>query len=513
MALVSLFTLSVPLLAFSILIYNIVLIIYRLYFSPLSKFPGSKFAAATGWYEFYFDYWKSGKYIFEIERMHQVYGPIIRVNPDELSIHDPDFYNEIYVTESKRRTNHYDVFCKGIDFDGSHLLTIDHTLHRKRRKPLEPFFSRVSIQALQPMLAEVTCKFEQRLRALAGTGTVVRLDHACAAFSGDIIAKICLDDEKEGGRFLDHPEFAPYWYNLIHMLVRSIPLFTGLPSLVRIVSYIPEQYLLWFFPQGQVFNEFKRVARENIDRIFSNSNTGKTSTNINTTTSLFHHVAQSDMPESERSPERLAKEAQVLLGGGTASTARTIGFASFYILDRPDVRARLRDELREVMADWPRRVPSWVELEKVPYLQAVIKESLRLSYGVMHRLPRISPDLRIQYGGLIIPPGTPVGMSAYLMHSDPKVYPDPGQFIPERWLGTINPAMNRNYVPFCRGSRNCLGMNLAMAELSLCLAVLHRPGGPELELFETDESDVKHVHDFLIPLPKVDTKGVRVLVR
>ena len=45
-------------------------------------------------------------------------GPIIRVNPDELSIHDPDFYNELYVTESKRRTEHYDVFCKGIDFDG-----------------------------------------------------------------------------------------------------------------------------------------------------------------------------------------------------------------------------------------------------------------------------------------------------------------------------------------------------------------------------------------------------------
>lgn len=55
--------------------------------------------------------------------------------------------------------------------------------------------------------------------------------------------------------------------------------------------------------------------------------------------------------------------------------------------------------------------------------------------------------------------------------------------------------------------------SLAMAELSLCLAVLYRPGGSELELFETDESDVKHVHDFLIPLPKVDTKGVRVLVR
>lgn len=48
-------------------------------------------------------------------------GPIVRVNPDELSIHDPTFYNEIYVTESKRRTNAHDVFCKGIDFDGKRL--------------------------------------------------------------------------------------------------------------------------------------------------------------------------------------------------------------------------------------------------------------------------------------------------------------------------------------------------------------------------------------------------------
>lgn len=50
------------------------LVIYRLYFSPLAKFPGSKLAAATGWYEFYFDYRYNGKYVFEIERMHKKYG-------------------------------------------------------------------------------------------------------------------------------------------------------------------------------------------------------------------------------------------------------------------------------------------------------------------------------------------------------------------------------------------------------------------------------------------------------
>ena len=53
------------------------LVIYRLYFSPLAKFPGSKLAAATGWYEFYFDYRYNGKYVFEIERMHKKYGTVL----------------------------------------------------------------------------------------------------------------------------------------------------------------------------------------------------------------------------------------------------------------------------------------------------------------------------------------------------------------------------------------------------------------------------------------------------
>lgn len=93
--------------------------------------------------------------------------------------------------------------------------------------------------------------------------------------------------------------------------------------------------------------------------------------------SLFSHILKSDMPESERSEERLAKEAQTLLGGGTASTARTIGFASFWILSRPEIRARLEAELKDTMAGWPQRVPTWAELERIPYLQAIIKESLR----------------------------------------------------------------------------------------------------------------------------------------
>jgi cytochrome P450 len=93
--------------------------------------------------------------------------------------------------------------------------------------------------------------------------------------------------------------------------------------------------------------------------------------------SLFHHIAVSDMFESERSEERLVKEAQVLLGAGTASTARTIGFASYYILSRADLRCALRNELAEIMKEWPNSVPTWPQLEQLTLLKAIIKESLR----------------------------------------------------------------------------------------------------------------------------------------
>ena len=59
------------------ILYGLGLGIYRLYFDPLSKFPGPKIAALTLWYEFYYDVIKRGRYTFEIEKMHKVYGQLL----------------------------------------------------------------------------------------------------------------------------------------------------------------------------------------------------------------------------------------------------------------------------------------------------------------------------------------------------------------------------------------------------------------------------------------------------
>ncbi|KAI1875017.1 uncharacterized protein JN550_002446 [Neoarthrinium moseri] len=488
-------------------LYSLLVVIYRLYFSPLAGFPGPRIAAATGWYEFYYQYWLNGKYIFEIEKMHKKYGPIVRVNPDELSIHDADFYNELYVTENKRRTDHYDSFGKGIGFDDSHFLTKEHDLHRVRRKALEPFFSRLGVTRLQPVISEVALHLESRLREYAGTDQVIRLDHAFTAYAGDIVGRMCLDTKERSDRFLSDPDFSPDWYNSMLMIIRSLPLMTSFPWLIWILSFIPEGALLWLYPRGQGFRRLAERARDNIRKALSGD-----AINDENVSSLFHHVVTSDMPEEEKSEPRLLKEAQMILAGGSWTSGRTIGVAAYHILSRPHLRAELQKELKEPMATWPQNVPTWAELEKLEVLQAIIKEALRISYGVMHRLPRISPDVPIQYKQYTIPTGIPVGMSSYLMQSDPDVYSSPSEFIPERWIGEVTPAMNRNYVPFAKGSRNCLGIHLAMAEVTYALAALFRPNGPKLELFETDETDVRMVHDFMVATAKVDSKGIRVKV-
>ena len=91
-----------------------------------------------------------------------------------------------------RPTDRYEGFVSGIvDFEGSHLATTGHELHRERRKPLDPYFSRSVVTRLEPMVAELGEKLiVGRFESFRGTAKVVRLDYAFTAFSGDVIRRL-----------------------------------------------------------------------------------------------------------------------------------------------------------------------------------------------------------------------------------------------------------------------------------------------------------------------------------
>ena len=83
------------------------------------------------------------------------------------------------------------------------------------------------------------------------------------------------------------------------------------------------------------------------------------------------------MPPSEMHQDRLMQEAKLLIAGGVISTARILEFVSYYILANNHIRFRLQEELCEPMAGYPENLPTWIQLEQLPYLNAVVKEGLR----------------------------------------------------------------------------------------------------------------------------------------
>lgn len=173
---------------------------------------------------------------------------------------------------------------------------------------------------------------------------------------------------------------------------------------------------------------------------------------------VFADLMKSDMlPEEEKSMYRLSGEGFNFLAAGTETTAATLTAITYFLLAKPEIYARLMKALDGVDP----LNHKWTELEQRPYLWAVIHEALRFTPGVSHRSARIartenliykSKDGRTQW---VIPKGTPISMTSVINHNNEELFPNPDEFIPERWIinGKPNYALEKFLLSFSRGTR------------------------------------------------------------
>ena len=185
--------------------------------------------------------------------------------------------------------------------------------------------------------------------------------------------------------------------------------------------------------------------------------------------------------------------------------------ATFHLLANPSILQKLKAELEAAIPDPTVATPLPI-LEALPYLTAVIKEGLRLSFGNTSRIPRIALDQPIKYGGYEIATGIPVSMTIPIVHFDERVFPDARSFHPERWVEDKTGHLDRYLMTFCKGPRMCLGLNLAWAELYVALSTIFRKIGSSaargkddvgvMDLFETDLGDVEMARDGLFVITK-----------
>ena len=226
---------------------------------------------------------------------------------------------------------------------------------------------------------------------------------------------------------------------------------------------------------------------------------------------IFHELLNSNLPPEEKSMRRMVYEGQTLIGAGTITTAHTLKTISYHLIANPNTLERLRQELAGVESELNTDI-ELKRLERLAYLTAVIKEGLRLGLGVSSRLQRVAPDRALTYEEWVIPAGTPVSMSSMDLHQNARIFPDPSKWRPERWLeqGAMQ-RLDKYFVPFSKGTRACLGINLAYAEIYVAIATVFRKF--DLELYRTTRDDIDVAHDFFNPSPRLDSKGLRVTVR
>lgn len=224
---------------------------------------------------------------------------------------------------------------------------------------------------------------------------------------------------------------------------------------------------------------------------------------------IFRELYNGDLPTEEKSLPRLRDEGQTMIAAGQETSSFFLQQASYFILADPAIHARLKAELKNAIPT-PAKIPPLAKLEQLPYLHAVVQEVHRFSHGVVGRLERVSPDKPIRYKDWTIPPGTPVAMTSLLQHRDETKFPDAMIFDPERWLND-GKQLEKYLVPFSKGTRQCLGINLATAEIYLTLAMVFRRF--DMELYETTGRDAEVVADFFIPFGHEDSKGVRIVFK
>lgn len=176
------------------------------------------------------------------------------------------------------------------------------------------------------------------------------------------------------------------------------------------------------------------------------------------------------VPGEGMTDKQLRDEIFTLFTAGHETTANALTFTWYLLGRRPEAEARLHEEVNRVLS---RRAPTSMDVDDLPYVRAVLSESMRLYPPAWIVTRQAKHDVDV--AGRRVAAGQVIMMSQWVTHRDPRWWPDPIAFKPERWLGESQPDRPRySYFPFGGGARSCIGEFFARMEATLIIAAVAR---------------------------------------
>ncbi|KAH6995761.1 cytochrome P450 [Ilyonectria sp. MPI-CAGE-AT-0026] len=414
---------------------------------PLRAIPGP-------WYGRFTHLWLK-KHILAGHRMHYIhdlhvrYGPVVRVAPEEIDIADPAAFKEIHrIGGGFLKSPWYQSFRKGDTADVFSM--INPKDHAQRRRLLAPLFSNSALMNnWYPVIIDnVTMAVDKIKREASQTGQA-DVFKWWTFMTADVISHLAF------GKPLDMLNLEKIEDAAKFGLISS-----ELPLLCSLLQWVPIKAV-----QDLVNSDDKvqKLAEETMRQAQRGG--------IGMTNMFSKLVAENEKDSQSLTDYQLAFEAGGFIVAGSGTTAVSLTYLVWAVLSNPDVQAKLE---AEVCALQPSHTDA--DLENLPYLSAVIEETLRVYSAAPGALPRIVPNGGATLAGYFIPEGITVSTQAYTFHRDSTAYPEPDKFMPERFIspsGEFQPSRGV-FAPFGAGSRTCLGLHLARIELRHGAALFFR---------------------------------------
>ncbi|KAJ7267492.1 high nitrogen upregulated cytochrome P450 monooxygenase 2 [Mycena rebaudengoi] len=439
-------------------------LLYRLSpFHPLARHPGPLLAKLSKLWCVYHTH--TGKLHITFRQLHEQYGPIVRIGPNELSICNVDAVQPILhgmpkgpMWDGRRDHTHEPYALIGIR---------DLPTHIQRRKVWNSALNTASVKAYEPILwtrlDQLVDIFESGAERAQGDGAEHNLTDLLSFFAYDYMGDIAF-----GGAFelMRDGDAHGVWKIMesglrFHAYTGHIP--WSLPFLSALFSFFPAASA----PGKKLVDYAVKVATTRISR---GSQRVKDMS--------FHLLNEGTQPSNPPPLGDYIRDAYFAIIAGSDTVATTMSCIFFHLLSDPKQFARLRNEIDTAFPRSEGQVPAdnSTKLGEMPYLNAVINEALRMNPPVptgLQRAPVAGSGGKVA-GTTFIPEGTAVYVPPYVIQRDPRYFsPDPNRFWPDRWLDTDNVVCNESaFFPYSLGPMNCAGKALAQMELRAVVATL-----------------------------------------
>jgi cytochrome P450 len=376
------------------------------------------------------------------------FGDILHYHVGPLHVYQlnhPDFARQILVEEAERFHKATLIKRAFQPFAGEGLLTSDGALWRQQRKLMQPAFNHSHLTTYGAVMVE----HAQRMADAFTDGEVLEVTATMAELTLGIVVR-CLF-----GADISH-EVSDIGRLMVAVLDAANQ---RLNSPVHLPSWVPT-------PRN--VREKRALAR--VDLLFHQLIAKRRAAAGGASDDLLSVLLAAADEESgaRMSDQQLRDEMMTLFLAGHETTATALTWTWYLLSQHRDVEDRLHAELDRVLQG---RAPSVADLPKLPYTDMVVREAMRL-YPSAPGVAR-EPIVDVTIGGYTVPKGSLVTVNSYALHRDPRFFPNPDRFEPERFApGWEDRVPRYAYLPFGGGPRVCIGNGFAMMEARLIVATI-----------------------------------------